>query len=188
MRRILLCLLAILAGACSLRGALETMTAPEDRAFAQEVVERLRRGDQAWLQRHFDPELWAQSAKQLPQVPSLFPADAGTTEITSFQTSTSVANGATRRERRFTLVTHGGGRWTVTSFQTYSVGGPDRIVQWQVVPHETAPPELRMLDAVDRALPWIWGGLLFLVAAIAALIFWLMRRSRRRRDAQSGTP
>lgn len=189
MRRILMCLLVILAGACSLRGAIETMTSPEDRAFAQEMVERLRRGDQAWLQRHFHPDLWAESGKQLASVPGMFPDSPGETEITSYNFSTSTTNGRTQRRREFTLVTQGGGRWTVTTFTTYSSGGPDQVVQWRVTPHATEPPELAMLNAMDRMLPWIWGGVLAVLLAAAGLIFWLVRRGRRKHRAQAaGTP
>ena len=171
-----------------MRGAVQAMTSPEDRAFAQEIVESLRSGDEARLQRHFDPELWTQSAKQLSSVPAMFPQVSGETEITGFSTSTNVANGATERSRQFTLVTHGGGRWTVTSFRTHSRGGPDRIVQWQVVPHDSEPPELTMLNAMDSALPWIWGILLVLAGGFTLLIVWLVRRSRRKQRAQTGTP
>ena len=57
--RLALALVFLLAAACSMRSAIETLTSPEDRAFAQEMVTRLRSGDEAWLQRHFDPALWA---------------------------------------------------------------------------------------------------------------------------------
>jgi hypothetical protein len=188
MRRIWLTLLVLVIGACSMRGAIETMTSPADRAFAQEMVTRLRSGDQEWLERHFHPDLWAQSGKQLAGVPAMFPQAPGETEITSFNTSTSMTNGRTERRREFTLVTHGGGRWTVTSFRTFSDGGPDKVVEWRVVPHSTEPPELVVLNAVDSALPWIWGGVLVFLLGTGALIVWLVRRSRRKHAAQTGTP
>ena len=188
MRRFWLVLLVLLAGACSMRGAIDAMTSPEDRAFAESVVEHFRRGDAAWLRRHFHPDLWTQSQGQLAQVPAFYPHSGGETEIVSFHTSTVVADGRRERQRRFTLVTHGDGRWTVTSFETYSDGGPERIVRWHVAPHAQEPPELAMINAVERALPWIWGGLLVLLAAVGGLIFWLVRRGRRRRAAQTGTP
>ena len=185
--RALSLVLVVLAGACSLRSAIEGMTSPEDRAFAQAMVDHLRRGDSAWLEQRFDPALWQQSGKQLGEVPAMFPRETGTTEIVSFSTSTNITNGRTEREKGFTLVTSGGGRWTVTQFRTHSTGGPDRVVQWSVVPHNSAPPEVTMMEAWDRMLPWFWGGLLFALAAIGGLIFWLVRRSRRRaRDPLEG--
>ena len=186
-----LCLLLIvLASACSLRSAIQTMTSPEDRAFAQAMVDNLRSGNAAWLEQHFAPELWQRSAKEMSDVPGRFPSERGTTEIINFSVSTNVANGRTERDKAFTLVTHGGGRWTVTAFRTYATGGPDRVVDWSVVAHSAPPPELAMMEAWDKALPWIWGGLLFVLAAIVALIVWLVRRSRRKRAASqlTGTP
>ena len=139
MRRIVLLLLVLLAGACSMRSAIEAMSSPEDRASAEEMVERLRRGDSEWLRARFDPD--------------------------------------------------GGGRWTVTTVATFSAGGPDRVVRWSVVPHDSAPPQLTVIETFEAALPWIWGTLVVVLALIAGLIFWLVRRSRSRARAQGvGTP
>jgi hypothetical protein len=175
-------LLLLLLGACSLRAALDTLTPEKDRAFAGEMVTRLRGGDRAWLERHFDPELWAKSGGQLAGVPALFPSEAGKTEIIGFHLSSSLANGRSVRSKQFTLVTQGGGRWTVTSFQTYSAGGPDKVVQWSVVPHSSPPPEVVMIETWDAALPWFRGGMAVCLLAIGGLVFWLVRRSRRKRD------
>ena len=177
--RTLISLLCLLVAACSMRSAIESMTSPEDRAFAQAMVDHLRRGDESWLRQQFRPDLWDRSAKQIGGVPGLYPSVSGETEIVSFNTSTANVNGRVERNRRFTLVTHGGGRWTVTTFATYSDGGPDQVVEWNVVPHNSPPPELTMLESFDAALPWIWGGLFAVLLAAGALIYWLVRRSRR---------
>lgn len=178
----------LLLGACSLRGAIEAATPQADRAFAREMVSRLRSGDRAWLEKQFSPELWARSGEQLAAVPGLFPKETGTTEIVQFEISTDIANGRTERSKSFTLVTHGGGRWTVTGFRTHSTGGPDRVVQWQVVPYSTVPPELAMLDAMDRAFPWVLAILAILAIGVAGLIIWLVRRSRRKDEPWSDRP
>jgi uncharacterized iron-regulated membrane protein len=184
--RHLFLLALLLLAACSVRGTLDTFTPEADRAFAREMVARLRTGDRPWLQRHFDPELWANSGEQLGAAPPLFPAEAGTTELISFHTSTNMTNGRTERSKEFTLVTEGGGRWIVTGFRTYSAGGPERVVQWSVVPHDSIPPELAMLQAWDRALPWVWGGLAAALIGFSSLLFWLIRRSRRKHDPWAG--
>jgi hypothetical protein len=142
----------------------------------------LRKGDPAWLMRRFTPELWVKSDSQLRTVPALFPTEAGTTELIGFHSSTSMADGRTDRFKEFTLVTYGGGRWTVTRFQTYSDGGRDLVVQWSVVPHSNIPPELAMIHAWDEALPWVWAGLAVILLGGGSLIFWLVRRSRRVHD------
>ena len=184
--RQLVLVLLVLLSACTMRGALDALTSEEDRAFAQEMVSRLRSGDEAWLQQRFQPDLWAQSGKQLGGVPALFPSETGTTELIGFNISTNMTSGRTERNKEFTLVTHGGGRWTVTSFRTYSTGGPDQVVQWSVVPHSTRPPELAVIEGWDRAVPWVWGALLVTLAAVVALIVWLVRRSRRKHDPLTG--
>ncbi len=184
-RAFVLLMLALL-GACSMRSAINSLTSPEDRAFAQEMVTRLRNGDQGWLQQRFHPELWAESGKQLGSVPGLYPSVPGTTEIVAFNVSSSMTGGGTERNKEFTLVTHGGGRWTVTSFRTYSTGGPDQVVQWRVTPHDAEPPELAMLNGIDAVLPWVWGGIVAGILLFGGLIFWLVRRSRRKHDPLMG--
>ena len=188
MRRIVVLLLILLAGACSMRSAIEAMSSPEDRAFAEEMVERLRGGDSEWLRARFDPELWERSGKQLALVPDMFPQVPGTTEIVGFNINTSNTGGRVERSKEFTLVTHGGGRWTVTTVATFSSGGPDRVVRWSVVPHNSAPPELTAIETFEAVLPWIWGTLVVVLALVGGLIFWLVRRSRRRRTQAVGTP
>lgn len=189
--RQLLLLVLLVASACSMRSAIDALTSPEDRAFAQEMVTRLRSGDQAWLEAHFDPQLWSQSAKQFGEVPSLYPAGEAETELIGFNINTNMSGGRTVRNREFTLVTHGGGRWTVTNFRTHSEGGPDRVVEWRVTPHEQPPPELTMIETWDAMVPWVWAGIVLVLAGVGALVFWLVRRSRRRHDpltGQSGAP
>lgn len=184
--RHLLLLTFLLLAACSLRGTIDAVTPAADRAFAEEMVARLRKGDREWLRRHFDPKLWANSGEQLSAVPPLFPAEPGTTQLTGFSASTSMTGGRTERSKEFTLVTHGGARWTVTSFRTWSTGGPHRVVQWNVTPHSTIPPELAVIEAMDTVLPWVWAGLAVILAGFAGLVFWLVRRSRRKHDPWSG--
>ena len=159
-RSLFLFLTALLA-ACTMRAAINTMTSEEDRAFAQAMVDNLRHGNSAWLQQHFRSDLWDESSKQMSGVPAMFPREAGATEIVNFSVSTNMSGGTTERNKEFTLVTQGGGRWTVTRFRTYSSGGPDQVVQWSVVPHTSAPPELAVMETWDSIVPWIWGGLLW---------------------------
>ena len=186
--RALILSLVLLLAACSLRSAMNSLTSDEDRALAMEMVTHLRGGDEAWLQQRFGPDLWEQSVKEVAQAPGLYPTVPGTTELVSFNISSNMSGGTTERTKEFMLVTHGGGRWTVTNFRTHSTGGPDQVVRWSVTPHSSPPAELVMLESVDAALPWVWGGAIVLLAAIAGLIFWLVRRSRRKRGQATGTP
>lgn len=188
--RHLFLLILLLLGACSLRSVVDTFIPEQDRAFAREMVEHLRAGDEAWLRQHFAPELWAQSRGQLGAVPGLFPSEAGKTELIAANVQSSTFNGRTERNKQFTLATQGGGRWTVTSFRTYSAGGPDKVVEWSVVPHSARPPEVAMYETWDAALPWFWVGMAIGLLGLAGLVFWLVRRSRRSHDswADGGAP
>ena len=178
--RHLFLLMLLLLGACSLRTAVDAFSTEQDRAFAQEMVSRLRGGDHDWLERHFEPELWAQSTRHMGFVPGRFPREAGTTELIGFSISTNFVNGQTQRTKQFILTTHGGDQWAITSFQTYSTGGTDRVVQWSVMPHSSRPPEVAMIETWDSALPWFWGGMAITLCGIGGLIFWLVRRSRQK--------
>jgi hypothetical protein len=177
-----LLLFVIFLGACTMRSALDAMISPADRAFAQAMVDHLRTGDEAWLRARFRPDLWEQSAKQIGQVPEFFPTTPEATELVAYEISSSNKNGATERNKAFTLVTHGGGRWTVIRFRTQSTGGPDQVVEWNVEPHRTVPPELAIIRGFDALIPWIQGGLIVIVLLAGGLIFWLVRRSRRKRE------
>jgi hypothetical protein len=184
--RLLVLLAFLILDACSIRGAIDAATPQADRAFGREMVSRLRSGDRAWLEKRFAPELWAESGDRLGSVPAMFPKEPGKTEMLGFQVSTNMTNGRTERSKNLTLVTQSGGRWTVTDFSTYSTGGPDRVVQWSVTPYDKPPPELAMIDSMDRALPWVGATLLILILGGGGLIFWLVRRSKRKHDPWAG--
>ena len=187
-RRGFVLLLILLLGACSLRSAMNAMTSPEDRAFAQATVDNLRSGNQAWLQQHFRADLWQESGKQLGSVPALYPSVPGTTELVSYSVASSnVGSASSERNQEFTLVTEGGGRWTVTKFRTFATGrGAAQIVQWSVVPHTSEPSELTVLRTMDRAVPWFWGGAAFVLLLVAGIVVLIVRSNRRKRDSLAG--
>ena len=178
-RAFILLIFAFLS-ACSMRSAINAMTSPEDRALAQDMVRNLRSGNEDWLRERFRPDLWEQSGKQLAEVPGMYPDVPGETELISYNFRTNMSGAGTERSKSFTLVTHGGGRWTVTSFTTHSTGGPEQVIQWNVVPHSSPPPEFTTFQAVETAMPWIQAVLVIGVLAVIALIVWLVRRSRRK--------
>lgn len=177
--RHLFLLIVLLLSACSIRSAVDAFTSEQDRAFAQEMVKRLRGGDQAWLRQHFEPELWVQSRGRLGFVPGRFPREAGKPELIAVNIWSNTVNGRTERNKEFILATKGGSRWTVVHFRTYSTGGPDKVVQWSVVPYSSRPPEVAIIETWDAALPWFWAGMAITLCGIGGLIFWLVRRSRR---------
>jgi hypothetical protein len=187
-RRFFALVFVLLLGACSLRGAMNAMTSPEDRAFAQAMVANLRSDNEAWLERHFDPDLWAESGKRLSEVPALYPSAPGPTELVSYSfNSSNIGSASAERTQEFTLVTEGGGRWAVTRFRTEATGGrPARVVQWSVVPHATEPPELAILKTMDKAVPWIWGGVIVMLLLVAGIVVLIVRHNRRRRDPPIG--
>lgn len=183
MRRLCVLLLVGLLAACSLRGAMNAMTSEEDRAFAQAMVDNLRSGNQAWLEQHFDAQLWQESAKRLPEAPVLYPPAPGTTELVSYNFQSNNLGSGAQRSQEFTLVTEGGGRWAVTRFRTFAAGGAaPRVVQWSVVPHTTEPSELTMLKAMDRAVPWMWAGAGFVLLLVVGIVVLIVRSNRRKRD------
>jgi len=171
--------------ACSMRTAMEAISSPEDRAFADRMVRSLRSGDRNWLEQQFDAGLWKQSAGQLDEASRLYPDVPGTTEMIGFHIATNTVNGVTERTREVTMVTHGNGRWTITAYRTHARDGPDRVVEWRVTPYDSAPPELVMIETIDRLMPWLWAGLV-LGLLIAAGIILLIVRANQRRQKQEG--
>lgn len=185
LRALVLFAFALLA-ACSMRSAIDAMSSPEDRAFAQEVVDHLRRADSAWLQARFEPGLWERTNAQIAQVPELFPTVPGETQLVGYSTNSDFANGVTESTREFTLITEGGGRWTTTRLMTRSTGGPTQIVAWYVEPHDQRPPELVFAEGWERVIPWLWGGLIFVLLLVGGIVFLIIRHVGRKSDPGGG--
>ncbi len=174
--------------ACSMRSAIDSLSSPEDRAFAQDFVAKMRSGDSKSLQSAFDPGVWQQSEPQFAQAASFYPPTPGTTELIGYHIATNTANGVTTQTKDYTLVTHDRSHWTTTVIRTQSSGsGPHRIVGWNVNGSREMPDLYKQYQAMESAIPWLRAGALIVVIAAGGLIFWLVRRSRRRRQA-SGTP
>jgi hypothetical protein len=178
--------LLLLAAACSLRGAIDRLVAPEDKAFAMGFVDEVRRGEMEKLRAQLDPndpKLWATSLEGLPRARALFPVGVGETRLISYNVATSVGGGSRSTSRSFVLVTTDGRHWTKTNLATFSQGGPQKIVGWNVQGLAEPPPELVLMDGWEKALPWIRAGAALIVALAGLLIWWLVRRSRRSRRA-----
>jgi hypothetical protein len=178
--RALLLALLLLTGACSMKAAIEKLSSPEDRAFARQFVDDVRRGNDKRLEFEFDPELWTKSATQLPKARPLFPKGEGETRLIGYHVSANFTNGAGSTTKEYSLVTSDNSHWTTTTLVTLAQGGPARIVSWNVQGFAEPPPEVKTYDSLEAAAPWIQAGAVVLLLAMAGLIWWLVRRSRRR--------
>lgn len=181
-RSLLLCCL-ILVAACTMQGAIERLSSPEDRAFAQRFVENVRTGNEEALKPEFDTELWTKSRHQLALARTLFPPGKGETKLIGFQVSSNFVNGDTNTTRQYILVTTDRTHWTLTRIATLAGEGPARIVQWNVNGSSQPPPELLQYQQMERLAPWLQGGGIVALIALIALIWWLVRRSRKRAAA-----
>lgn len=167
-----------------MEAAINKMSSPEDRAFAQRFVQHVRRGETERLKPDFDPELWVKSQQQLPQARPLFPPGEGSTRLVGYQVSTNFTTGGSATRKSYFLVTTDNSHWTATRLVTLARGGPARVVDWNVNGYKQPPPELVMYERMEAAVPWIQAGALLLLLALAGLIWWLVRRSRRRAAAR----
>lgn len=183
-RHLVLLALLMLAGACSMQSAIEKLSSPEDRAFAIRFVDNVRSADEEALKPEFDPELWARSREQLAMARPLFPPGKGSTRLIGYHFATNVTNGASSTRKEFILVTTDQTHWTRTRIVTLAEGGPARVVEWNVNGSREPPPELVVIETWEKALPWVWAGLAIALLGISGLIFWLVRRSRRRAAAR----
>ena len=174
--------------ACSQRTMLDTMSTPEERAFATGVVEKMRAGDLAALEPQFDPGTWQGSRPLLPRAPAEYPRAIGTTELVGYHFNRNVAlsgNSAARNATLFVLMTTDGRRWTRTSIQTVATnGGRPLIVAWNVQGTDQIPEDYRQYLAMERMIPWMRGAALGTVLAIAGAAFWFIRRRRMRRSEE----
>lgn len=182
-RRLVHATLLLLVAACSMATAIEKMTTPEDRAFATRFVENVRSGDERALRPQFDDELWAKSREQLSRARPLFPPGEGITRLIGYHVATNVTNGASSTRKDYILVTTDQAHWTRTRIATLAEGGPARVVEWNVEGFNQPPPELQAYETMERLVPWMQAGALFVLIAGIALVWWLVRRSRRRAAA-----
>lgn len=183
-RHLVLLLLLILAAACSMQAAIEKLSSPEDRAFAMRFVDNVRSDNEEALKPQFDPELWAKSREQLPLARPLFPPGRGSTKLIGYHIAAKFMNGTSSTTKEYILVTTDQTHWTRTRIVTLAEGGPARVVEWNVNGFKEPPPELQMYESMERLAPWLQAGaLIFLVGGIG-LIWWLVRRSRRRAAAR----
>ena len=181
--RHLVLLVLLLLGACSMEAAIEKLSSPEDRAFAMRFVANVRSGNEAALRPDFDPGLWAKSRDQLAMARPLFPPGEGTTRLIGYHIATNVTNGASSTTREYILVTTDGTHWTRTRILTLAQGGPARVVEWSVNGFGEPPPELKMYESMERLAPWLQAGALIVLIGGIGLVWWLVRRSRRRAAA-----
>ena len=183
--RHLVLLMLLLLGACSMQAAIEKMSSPEDRAFAMRFVDNVRSANEEALKPVFDAELWAKSREQLALARPLFPPGRGSTELIGYNIATSLTNGASSTTKEFILVTTDQTHWTRTRIVTLAEGGPARVVEWNVNGFREPPPELAVIEAWESALPWLRAGLAIVLVGGIGLVWWLVRRSRRRDSART---
>jgi len=172
-----------LAAACSMEAAINTFSSPEDRAFAQRFVEDVRTGNEAALKPEFDPSIWEKSRPQLANARPLFPPGKGSTRLVGFHVATNTINGDSSTRKEFVLVTTDQTHWTRTEIVTFARNGPPRVVGWNVDGFKEPPPDLKMYETMERIAPWLQAAGVIIFISIAAFIWWLVRRSRRRRVA-----
>lgn len=184
LRRLFGLLLLLATGACSMETAINAFSSPEDRQFAQDMVSRIRSGDEAWLQEHFDPGLWDQSRERLREARAGYPTAAGRTRLIGYQVATMATPGkGSTRTVDYLLVTEGGGRWTVTGFRTFANGLEPLVTGWRVQPYATRPPELAMFEASERMVPWLWGFGAAALLVLAGIVWAIVRYNSKKRAA-----
>lgn len=183
-RDFVLLMLLILVAACSMEAAIEKMSSPEDRAFAMRFVDHVRSGNEEALKPDFNPELWAKSREQLALARPLFPPGKGSTRLIGYHVAANFTNGASSTRKEYILVTTDQTHWTGTRIVTLAQGGPARVVEWNVNGFSEPPPELRMYESMERLAPWLQAGALIGLLGGVGLVWWLVRRSRRRAAAR----
>jgi hypothetical protein len=177
--RLMLLACLMTAAACSMQGAIDRMSSPEERAFARGFVDALRSGKADRLKDSFDPELWEKSRPLFAKAQAAYPKGEGETLLISYNFESDFTAGT--RKAEFVLSTTDGQRWTRTNLATWAQGGPPKIVAWNVEPFAEPPQDLRMFETMDRLLPWMQVGGLIVLLGVIALVWRLVRRSRRRR-------
>lgn len=174
-----LCVMLLMLPACSLRSMVDKLMTPEDRAFVTKFNDDMRAGNVDGIVKVLSPDIIEASVPQIVIAKTLYPESAGTTEVVTVNKSFNSTNGRTENRKEFVLVTGDGKRWTRLEIIKFSDGGPEKVIGWDVKPFDEAPPELAALEAWDRYAPMVIGISLLVVVGFIALIWYLVRRSRR---------
>ena len=181
----LLLAVSLLLGGCSVESAIDRLATPQEKSFAQQVVNDLRTRNLARLRDRFLPETWHQAEHMLSRAAAFYPTGQVRTRLIGYHYASRLhLGGASERLVQYVLVTEGGGRWAVTALETYALGdAPPRIRSWRVRPSAQRPPELAMVDASNRMVPYMWalaaGFVLVLIGTLVAFIRY--RRQKRER-------
>lgn len=178
---LLACLMA--ASACTMQGAIDRMSSPEERAFAQHFVDSIQSGNAGALKDEFDPELWQQSLPLFEKAQAAFPKGTSRTRLIGYQFQSDFTAGTKKME--FVLSTTDGQRWTRTNLVAFAKGGRTKVLGWHVEPFAKPPPDLQTFETMDRLLPWIQAVGIILLLGVIGLLGWLFRRSRRRAAGQA---
>ncbi|WP_380874725.1 hypothetical protein ACFB49_00910 [Sphingomonas sp. DBB INV C78] len=182
--RLLGAAMLLLTASCSVKSSIEALSSPEDRAFARQFIADVRSGNGVGLQRAMDPQLWKESITQLPAARTFFPATEGETELVGFNKSVSTSPAGREEVKNYVLVTSDGKHWTTTQLRTMMHGKRQRIVAWNIKGDSKPPAALQEYQTMEAAVPWVRAGLAAFVLIVGGLIFFLTRRSRRKRAGQ----
>lgn len=177
---LLIAVLALALGGCSMRKMVDRMVSDEDRALAMGVLEDIRTRDASGFEAVLAPGIKADSLPQLASAANYFPASPGTTEIISYSTNSNYENGTTSRSKSFTLITTDEKSWTTTKLEFAGQDGPLQLTSWNVTGSPTKPDDLKMLETLDTVLPVAGAIVLLFGVGLIVLIILLVRRSQRR--------
>jgi len=159
------------------------LTTDAERAQAIRFVEAIRTGDRAFLQSRLEAEAWRQTEPVLGQARTIFVPGRIRWRATGVNMHTIYA-GSTTVMKRIVLEGSGGGRWYLAAVVTRQIGGPARVVAWNVAPFASRPGAEHAFTLSGKSpLQWLW--LLVCIAmplvCVAAIVsIWRGPRIRRR--------
>ena len=181
-KTILAITLAALLGGCSMQSVMDKFVSPaRQQELANLAGQFCTAPDAALTQMH--PELRTQTAAALRQARSQCVDDTYRYRVTSFNMNTRrELGGPSTREEEIVLVA-GTGPWSELALRMVGVNGQKpQITDWRIVRTNEKPQSLVFSDNWARSLKYIRGAGVVLGLALIALVVWIVRRVRAKRN------
>jgi hypothetical protein len=172
MRVVIAGILLLLLGACSVQRFNAWLSTPEERAFAEQMVQVIQAGDMRRLVAVSDPDTMRDFTERLlKQVRGLTPA--GPAKLMTVSSNTVTAGGQTRTFKTFNYELGAGQHWAILQIILHPAGEKIWLAGVYVQPVARSPSAAHAFSLKGKgAIHYLWlsAMLLTVLTSIAALV------------------
>ena len=174
---------ALWLGGCSMQTVMDKFVPPARQQELADLAAQFCTAPDAVLTQ-MQPETRAQAGDALRQAHSQCVDDNYRYRVTSFHMNVNrQMGGPSTREEQIVLVA-GTGPWSELALRMVGVNGAKPLItDWRIVRMNEKPESLVFADNWERSLTYIRSAGVVIALALIALVVWLVRRTRAKRDS-----